>query len=174
MKWFEHVYRLWEAKEECKRIGNTLWYDKHAENLQELLAMLPHGSGLDGEYKLSVQKEKIVITMQYHAMDENGFYDGWIDFTMTIKPSFFYGYNLKITGNFGKYRVIKDYLYEVYDELFTKDIKALYVIHNHKQLWSNSIGWVEDERLATVFDIDETTKYRPPVGGEWMFLKYAT
>ena len=46
-------------------------------------------------------------------MDENGYYDGWIDFRLTVTPSLAHDFNTLITGNFGKYQDIKDYLYDI-------------------------------------------------------------
>lgn len=62
--------------------------DKH------ILANLPHGSGIDGtwlsyidfkrirRYKFTMNK--LVCTNSIHCLNENGYYDGWIDFSIII------------------------------------------------------------------------------------------
>jgi len=51
-------------------------------------------------------------------MDENGYYDGYIDFVLVIKAKYrdiFGKLIIDIKGKFGKYKDIKDYLYESFD-----------------------------------------------------------
>lgn len=81
-----------EARE-YKRVLS--WMD----NMQELadkhiLANLPHGYGIDGtwlshiEYKkvsrFSYRMNKLVCKNSNHCLNENGYYDGWIDFSIII------------------------------------------------------------------------------------------
>ena len=52
---------------------------------------LPHGSGFDMGCKIDLERskqDKIVITTSYHHMDQNGYYAGWTDHTITVRPSF--------------------------------------------------------------------------------------
>jgi hypothetical protein len=65
------------------------------ETLEEQLEKaLPHGSGIDGKWHVSTNNNYIVCTNFWHyivctnfwhCMDENGFYDGFIDFTVKFK-----------------------------------------------------------------------------------------
>ena len=46
---------------------------------------LPHGSGIDADWHLFMTgRYRIRMQCSYHAMDENGMYDGWVDFTVII------------------------------------------------------------------------------------------
>lgn len=77
---------------------------------------LPSGSGLD--YKWHVDKggttyNKLVLKSAYHAMNQNGMYDRWIEFTVTITASWETDYDLSVRGNFGEYQDIKDYLMDI-------------------------------------------------------------
>ena len=106
------------AMANCEKSGNTEWYDKHEDAIQEIIENLPHGSGIDGTTSLdfdATTENKIVIRSEYHTMNEHGYYGRWISFTLTIKPSLQFGIDLKVTGNFGKHQNLKDYLYEVFD-----------------------------------------------------------
>lgn len=93
----------------------TEWMDRHEDTIKKMLDLLPHGSGIDGDWAFDFVKsgdDKVIFYNSFHAMDENGMYDGWIDFTVTITPSIAYGFHIKITGNFGKRQDIKEYLAE--------------------------------------------------------------
>lgn len=74
------------------------WMDNMQERADKhILANLPHGSGIDGtwlshiDYKkvsrFSYRMRKLVCTNAIHCMDENGYYDGWVVFTLTIPIS---------------------------------------------------------------------------------------
>jgi hypothetical protein len=53
----------------------------------DIVDALPHGSGIDADWQVSVTKRSIRLSNSFHAMDDNGFYDGWADFTV-ITPRF--------------------------------------------------------------------------------------
>lgn len=44
--------------------------------------IVPFGSGFDTIYNVYEQKKNFKIVSSYHVMNENGYYDGWIDFTI--------------------------------------------------------------------------------------------
>jgi len=96
---------------------------KHEIIIQNVLETLPHGSGIDSDWGLSEKSNpnKIILYNSYHCMNENGMYDGWIDFTVTVTPSLIHDYDIKVTGNFSqrnyKYSDIKDYLAQIMYEV---------------------------------------------------------
>ena len=104
------------ARNNCVKSSTLEWKGKHEEVISQLIDKLPHGSGLDSDWRINYEKsqpDRIQLYTSYHAMDENGFYDGWIDFTLTITPSLLSGFHLNISGVFGKYQDIKEYLYDI-------------------------------------------------------------
>jgi len=120
------LYKMMAARitaiENCKRYGDTEWEPRHQEELKKLLDFLPHGSGIDEDWTISIDRsnsERIVLSNSFHVMNEVGFYDGWIDFTVTIRPDFISGFKMNIKGRFSDYRwqgeSIKEYLYQVLD-----------------------------------------------------------
>jgi hypothetical protein len=119
---YQHIARKVTAERNCEVSGNTEWYDKHGLALHRIEAdHLPSGSGIDCGTRIDMDKttaDKIVLNSNYHCMDEHGFYDGWIGFTVTIKPSLLHGITLDIKGPFsdrhGKYADLKDYLGDVF------------------------------------------------------------
>ena len=61
---------------------------------EELLDVLPHGSGIDADWRVYRDNAEpdgtisimdvFVCVNSYHAMDEYGGYVGWLDFSLTI------------------------------------------------------------------------------------------
>lgn len=98
------------------------WIDKYDDNIDYIMRdVFPHGSGIDNGCHFNFDKSvnnKLVIDSGYHCMDPNGYYDGWIDFTVTLTPDLELDYKLNIRGNFGKYGHVKDYLYQIFHDVF--------------------------------------------------------
>jgi len=105
-----------DAIENCKRLGNGEWENRHTDDIAQLVAdYMPTGSGFDNGTDIDWQKssvDKLVFTTSFHHMDENGFYCGWSDHTVTVKPSLAFGYRLSISGR--NVNDIKEYMYETF------------------------------------------------------------
>ena len=101
---------------------------KKMDELDELSNLLPSGSGIDSGCTIDEEKStknKIVIHSSFHHLDENGFYCGWSEFTVTAIPDFMNDFNLKIVGNNAIYPAFsdtKDYLYELFRESLNENI----------------------------------------------------
>lgn len=84
--------------------------------LQKIAEALPHGSGIDSDWVGEVLKNgKLRFYNGYHCMNENGFYEGWQDFRVTINlldknPEC--DFKLEFTGNryLAQKHMLKDYL----------------------------------------------------------------
>ena len=101
----EPVYRAIAGKllaiENCVKSGNSEWRERHEEKLAEIMDTAPSGSGIDNGVKLLVDecgKEKLVFSCDFHHMDENGYYDGWSEHKVIVRPSLFFGLSITITG----------------------------------------------------------------------------
>ena len=123
MKLYKRIATALEARRNCEKTGNELWFDNWTDTLDKAIGQLPHGSGLDGKTELSELStpNKLIVTAEYHCMNENGYYDGWINLTIAVIPSLTFDFELKITGRFGKYQDVKDYLYDIFNEAFNSD-----------------------------------------------------
>ena len=96
------------------------WKDNHENSIEEICKALPHGSGIDGKCEIQLEnctRDKIVFFVEFHHMDENGFYSGWSEHNITLTPSFLFGYDMKISGK--DRNGIKDYLHQTFSEVFT-------------------------------------------------------
>lgn len=112
----QHIAGLLAAIENCKERGNTEWLAKHSERLQTLMReFMPSGSGIDnGTHLLDAAKpERILFRVSFHHMDDSGGYDGWTDHTVSARPSFVHGIELRISGR--DRNQIKEYLAEVFN-----------------------------------------------------------
>ena len=96
------------------------WIDTHTETIEKMCKALPHGSGIDGKCELQMEnckRDKLVFFVEFHHMDENGYYDGWTEHNIILTPSFIFGYDMRITGK--DKNGIKDYLHQIFSEIFS-------------------------------------------------------
>jgi len=101
------------------KLNNIEWKDKHEDIINDMLQAFPHGSGIDSGVKFDWHKstsERLIFTLGFHHMDENGYYDGWTEHELIITPSLQFGYNLRITGR--NRNDIKDYLHDLFTDIF--------------------------------------------------------
>lgn len=99
-----------------------------AEDLLHILEReyLPSGSGIDNGCKVLVHESnpnRIVIKVDYHHMNEVGFYDGWTTHKVIITPSLQFGFDVRITGK--DRRGIKDYLADVISHALEQDFDSV-------------------------------------------------
>jgi hypothetical protein len=124
MKLYQKISQLINARNNCIKSDNTYWRDLHTEHLHRIADYdLPHGSGIDRGGKIDLDRSndsKIVITFGYHAMDENGYYCGWYDYTAVIKPAFD-GITIRIMGSNTK-NDAREYLYQLFYEVLNEDV----------------------------------------------------
>jgi len=121
---YKQLARSIHAKANCTESGNEKWYNKHSMVIDYIVKnYLPSGSGIDSGCTINNEKYKVLeIESSFHVMDEYGYYDGWIDFIVKVKPSLEFGFDLQITGNFGKHQDLKEYLYQIFDYALTETI----------------------------------------------------
>lgn len=113
---YQEISSLLQAIENCTKSNNTEWQSRHEDTINTLCKeFMPSGCGIDCGTKLDWNKsqpERIVFNVPFHHMDENGFYDGWTDYTVIVKPSLADGFDLRIKGK--DRNCLKDYLAEIY------------------------------------------------------------
>ncbi len=115
-KLYQVIASTIQAKENCSKSGNHEWYSRHEDTLADIERNeLPSGSGIDCGTRIILDEctpNKIVLGLQYHHMNDNGFYDGWTEHRVIVTPSLSNDINIKITGR--DRNQIKDYLADVY------------------------------------------------------------
>ena len=104
------------AIETCEESGNTEWKDKHKENLHKLVEEhMPSGFGFNSGTWINRERshgDKLLFYTSFQHMNEGGYYEGWTNHTVTVRPSLFYGIELKIGGR--NRNDIKSHIEEVF------------------------------------------------------------
>ncbi len=112
---FQVIANKLQAIQNCVESNNIEWHDKHLEDLCNIITNGPSGSGIDCGTKLDFDKsnsEKLVFDVAFHHMDEYGYYDGWTNHKITVRPSLLCGFTLTISGRDKNF--IKEYLLDTY------------------------------------------------------------
>lgn len=101
-----------QAIENCRKYNNPDWEQRHRDRLEWLAQnCLPHGSGFDCGTSIDLSKstpEKIILSFEFHHMNENGFYTHWTSHVVKVTASLVHRINLRISGR-NKNGVIDDF-----------------------------------------------------------------
>ena len=94
------------------------------EKVDRIKSVLPHGSGINYDYKIRVAGTRLYVSNSYDVMDENGVYIGVLPFTVCYKNGKFAYIEFNGLTSRGycivnKY-AIREYLYELYYEVENK------------------------------------------------------
>lgn len=138
-----------QARLNCLKSGNSQWYDKHTEHLNQIIRYwLPHGAGIDSGCRIDLDSRhnrnpgrQFRIDSSFHMMNENGFYCGWKEFSVIVRPSFC-GIDLDIVG-----RVPED-LKEYLADTFHWQLSQLVRIEYDRILDIRTIQRVNDSGVA--------------------------
>lgn len=102
---------------------NEAYRDQCEDNLDKLEQMLPSGSGIDAGTKIDREKsgkDKVIINFEYHHLNGDGYYDGWTQHKLIVKPTFM-GIEMNIQGR--DRNDTKDYLYDLFDTVLNEQIE---------------------------------------------------
>jgi hypothetical protein len=127
---YQKLASTFMAYQNCIVSGNQEWKDKHEKTINDIMEHnLPNGSGFDIGISFDFENSKdnkLIMLSSYHLMNDNGMYDGWIDFKIIVKPSLAFGFTLDIIGPFSRLRSchysLKDYIAETIDYCLNKII----------------------------------------------------
>lgn len=123
MKLYQEIARTIDAFQACARKGNTQWIDSHGGRLEELVSMLPSGSGWDHGTTLDMERSspnRLVFRGAYHHMDDGGSYDGWTEHLVVVTADLAFGFRLGITGR--NRNEIKGYLGAIFHEALSQEV----------------------------------------------------
>jgi hypothetical protein len=108
-----------QAYKNCIASNNTEWQNNHLDAINAMNENLPHGSGIDGKCDILLDcstDKRILVFVEFHHMDETGYYDGWTEHILHITPTFG-SFNIRISGK--DKNGIKNYLSELFYSAFT-------------------------------------------------------
>ena len=121
----EPVYRVLASLVDALSRCTPEWDAEHRVTIENFIDnFLPSGAGWDCGTKIDLGSstgEKIVFYGEYHHMDDDGYYDGWTDHRIAVRPSLVFGISLAISGR--NRNEIKDYLHEQFDCALRQNIQ---------------------------------------------------
>lgn len=123
-----------QARTNCINSGNAEWRAKHTDTINQIVRdLLPSGSGWDCGTKIDLDSstgEKIVLYGSWHHMNDGGYYTGWTEHIITVRPSLTSGISLSISGR--DRNDVKEFLYQMFDDYLRHTID--YVDGNWRRL----------------------------------------
>lgn len=117
------IARTLNAYHNCVKNNNVEWETKHRQRLDRLVDGMPSGSGIDCGTKLVLSRsteDRLIFKVEYHHMNEVGYYDGWTEHNVIVTPSLSFEFNIHITGK--NKNDIKDYLGDLYHDVLSEQV----------------------------------------------------
>lgn len=124
-KLYEAIAELLDAERTYRKAGNKERESKARYDADSLgRRFFPSGSGIDAGSTLDHRggSRYFTIYFQYHAMDENGTYDRWIDFTVYVSPRLAGDPEVVVKGRFGRYSDMRDTIEEWFRDTLCAEI----------------------------------------------------
>lgn len=116
---------LVQARANCEKSGNAEWLARHTDALVAIERNhLPHGSGIDNGVTVDLDASssvRLVLRVPFHCMDPNGFYDGWREYRVVVRPAFD-GITVDVHGR--DYNGLKEYLGGLFHHALTLAIDS--------------------------------------------------
>jgi hypothetical protein len=106
---------------------------------------MPSGSGFDSGTTLDLDAshaDKLVFQTSFHHMDENGYYDGWTEHTVTVTPSLRDRYHIRISGR--NRNDIKEMIHQSFDVALETDVRYDLYVERYPELKISS-KWEEPD-----------------------------
>ena len=112
-------------RKNCIKSNNQHWLNVSTERIHKIVQdHLPSGSGIDNGTKIDLERsteEKIVFQADFHHMNENGFYDGWTEHTVIVRPSLFDKFTITVSGR--NRNDIKEHIAEMFYCALRENVK---------------------------------------------------
>ena len=99
------------------------WVDIWRDRIDTIMREdFPSGSGVDTgtlfDWEFS-KKNRLVLSLSFHHMNGDGYYDGWTEHKIVITPDLADGFEIKVTGQ--NRNDIKSYLADLIHGVLTKE-----------------------------------------------------
>ena len=111
--------------------GLTLTEDDNfdSEQLRYLESLLPSGSGIDKGMEINTDdsnRNKIVLTGDYHYMDGDGFYSGWFGFSVVVTSNLSNGVYIEAFSiNYNNTELEEDIIVELFDDYLSETVSTV-------------------------------------------------
>lgn len=123
-KLYEEIAFAFVARQSCIQTENLDWKEKHEERLEQLCFWLPSGSGFDSGTTLDLERssiDRLIFQTSYHHMNEHGYYDGWTEHEVWVKPHLLFGIDVIVKGR--DRNGIKEYIGEYFADILTSSME---------------------------------------------------
>lgn len=123
---YQAIARKIQARNNCweHRDTHAEWATRHEQDVLALVKdHLPSGSGFDSGTEIDLARsspERLVFATSFHHMNEHGYYDGWSEHEVIVKPSLTWGFDLRVTGR--DRRQIKEFIGESFDHDLRQEV----------------------------------------------------
>ena len=117
------MYQKIAQAAEMLHCGTQQYEERAEERVAELEKKLPSGSGIDSGTKIDrgpTNANRIVLLVDYHHMNDLGFYVGWATYTVTVNASLAWGIEIQAEGGDADTR---EYLEEVFYQALREEIE---------------------------------------------------
>lgn len=112
------------------REGRTDYAARVKDDVEAFVkSRFPSGSGFDMGTKLVWDKshpEQLEFKTAFHHMDGGGFYSGWTEHHIIVKPSLLFDIDIRISGK--NRNEIKDHIHEVFNHVLMCDEDFKYLV----------------------------------------------
>lgn len=118
---------------------------------EEIPNALPHGSGINADWYIEYKHGYIKCTNSFHCMNENGYYDGWQDFSVILKrdPKD-NGIKLAIHFHNGHYRADRYMLGDYLGDTIAEMLSDLEWGKGFKKVLRKRDGWLVEHTLKCI------------------------
>lgn len=123
-KLYKLIAQAVAARINCLTNDQTDVVKNWEQTLENYEQHLPSGSGFDAGTQLDLARstpDKLVLTTDYHHMNEVGYYDGWTSHTVIVTPSLQFDFTLAITGK--NKNDIKEYIADTFNLILSSEIE---------------------------------------------------
>jgi hypothetical protein len=113
------------AIDNCEKHGNTEWLARWKAYVDRIAKeCLPSGAGIDAGTRVvgrTSEGRGIELLLDYHAMNETGYYIGWTEFRAYVRPAFD---GLEITLSGRNVNDCKEYLHQALHGALSAELPA--------------------------------------------------
>lgn len=99
------------------------WCERHDERLSRLVRdYMPSGSGFNNGTSIDIDScsGRLVFCADFHHMNEHGYYGGWTEHKIIVKPDLVFGFDICVTGR--NKNDIKEYIADTFHHALNQDI----------------------------------------------------
>ncbi len=129
MKLYQQLAQLVGAYIRCTDGNSTPenkeWAGKHRERIEALVkAHMPSGAGFDSGTSLDVSashEDHLTFKTAFHHMNSDGFYMGWTEHKITVRPSLAFDFRITVSGR--NVNGIKDLIAECFETALDQEVE---------------------------------------------------